>query len=82
MPTSTLSPTHIVTLWQPTLSAAKWALMDAGPVCVSEVLPLSTPPDQIPQSHGLGFYAYRARIMGTENDAPVFKLLELLDSSD
>lgn len=66
--------TKIVLIYQPTIQAAKWALMEAGPVCVSvEVEEGAAIPDL-----GYGFYAYRARFAGVENDQNVYKLLELL----
>lgn len=64
----------IVFLYQPTPQAARWALLEAGPVCVSyEVKDGGPVPDL-----GPGFYAYEARFVGIENDQRVFKLLELL----
>jgi hypothetical protein len=65
----------IVTLHQPSPLAARFALMIAGPVCVSEEFATgSTLPPLSP-----GCYAYRARFVGIENGGRVFKLLELLE---
>jgi len=67
---------RIVTLHQQSPMAARFALMIAGPVCVSEEFASSvTLPPLRP-----GFYAYRARFVGIENGARVFKLLELLET--
>lgn len=67
----------VVFLYQHTPQAARWALMEAGPVCVSYEV---RDGDPIPDL-GQGSYAYKARFVGIENDQRVFKLIKLLPAS-